>query len=110
MTTMGGAMPEGAWNSDAVLGSMGPMAAAFLRTGRTRLRGATPNGPRYKAAPQQVWRVVDGWVRFDGDDLGDVAPLSVQSHLADFWLPQKGIFFVGRASFSPILKSTAVLT
>lgn len=108
MTAMGGAMPEGAWNSDAVLGSMGPVAAAFLGTGRMRLHGVTPNGPSYKAAPQQVWRVVGGRARLDGEDLGDVGPLSEQSHLADFWLPQKGIFFVGRASFAPILTSTAV--
>ena len=54
MTAMGGAMPEGAWNSDGVLGSMGPVAAAFLGTGRMRLHGVTPNGPSYKAAPQQV--------------------------------------------------------
>ncbi|SDC04896.1 hypothetical protein GA0111570_1165 [Raineyella antarctica] len=109
MTSMGGAMPDGAWNSNAVLGSMGPMASAFLGIGRTRLHGATPNGPLYKAAPQQVWRVVGGQAGLDGEDLGGIGPLSEQDHLGDFWLPQRGIFFVGRASFTPVLASTTAL-
>lgn len=102
MTSMGGAMPDGAWKSNAVLGPMGPMAAMFLGTGRTRLKGVTPNGPSYKAAPQQVWRVVGGRAVLDGEDLGDPRPLPDQTHLGDFWLPQRGIFFVGRASFTPV--------
>lgn len=110
MSAAGGAMPDSAWNSSAVLGAMGPMAAAFLGIGRTRLHGATPNGPLYKAAPQQVWRVVGGRAMLDSDDLGRIGRLPAQSHLADFWLPQRGIFFVGRASFSPVLTSTAVRT
>jgi hypothetical protein len=109
MTTMGGAMPVSAWNSNVVLGSMGPMAGAFLGTGRMRLHGATPNGPSYKAAPRQVWRVIGGRAQFEGEDLGEVAPLPKQSHLADFWLPQKGILFVGRASFAPVVTRTSVL-
>ncbi|CAH0172157.1 MULTISPECIES: hypothetical protein [unclassified Microbacterium] len=108
MSAAGGAMPDGAWNSDAVLASMGPMAAAFLGIGRTKLHGNTPNGPLYKAAPQQVWRVIGGRALLDGEDLGRIGPLPEQTHLADFWLPQRGIFFVGRASFSPVLTSTAV--
>lgn len=109
MTSMGGALPDAAWNSDVVLGSMGPMASAFLGTGRTRLHGATPNGPLYKAAPQQVWRVVEGQATLDGEDLGDVGPLAEQSHLGDFWLPQRGIFYAGRASFSPVLASATAV-
>lgn len=108
MTAAGGALPDDAWNSEAVLASMGPMAAAFLGIGRTRLRGATPNGPLYKAAPQQVWRVAGGRAVLDGQDLGRIGPLPEQSHLADFWLPQRGIFFVGRASFTPVRTSTPV--
>lgn len=108
MTAAGEAMPDSAWDSDAVLGSMGPMAAAFLGLGRTRLHGTTPNGPLYKAAPQRIWRVVGSRAVLDGEDLGPIGPLPEQTHLADFWLPQRGIFFVGRASFSPVLTSTAV--
>jgi hypothetical protein len=100
MTGMGGALPEAGWNSDAVLAAMGPMARTMLRTGRIRLRGATPNGPRFKAVPLMIWRVVGSTASYRGEDLGDPAPLDAQVHLADFWLPQRGIFFVGRARFT----------
>ena len=51
MTGMGGALPEAGWNSNAVLAAMGPMARTMLRTGRIRLRGATPNGPGSRRRP-----------------------------------------------------------
>ena len=101
MTAMGGALPEAGWNSNAVLAAMGPMARTMLRTGRIRLSGATPNGPRFKAAPLQIWRVTDSTASYQGDDLGEPAPLDRQARLGDFWLPQRGVFFVGRARFTP---------
>ncbi len=107
MTAMGGRMPAAAWNSNAVLASMGPMARTFLRPGRVRLQGATPNGPRFKAAPVQVWRVVGGGAALRGENLGELGPLATQANLGDFWLPQRGIFFVGRARFSPEAASTS---
>jgi hypothetical protein len=97
MTVLGGAMPPSAWNSTAVLGAMGPMAGGLLRSGRIRLRGRTPNGPGFKVAPLRVWRVVGGYATLDGNDLGAMGPLAQQAHLADFWLPQRGLFFAGRA-------------
>lgn len=100
MTAMGGAMPEPAWNSDVVLRSMGPMAGGFLTSGRIRLRGATPNGQLFRAAPLQVWRVVGGHARLDGEDLGSLGPLREQTRLGDFWMPQRGLFFAGRIAFS----------
>jgi hypothetical protein len=101
MTGMGGALPEAGWNSNAVLAAMGPMARTMLRGGRIRLRGATPNGPRFKAAPLKIWRVVGAAASYRGEDLGEPAPLDTQTHLGDFWLPQRGVFFVGRARFTP---------
>ena len=100
MTTMGSATPQWAWNSDAVLASMGSMAGGFLRSGRIKLRGRTPNGPRFKAAPMQVWRVAGGEAVVDDADLGTLAPLTEQAHLGDFWLPQRGLFFAGQARFT----------
>ncbi|MDJ0313564.1 hypothetical protein [Arthrobacter sp. H35-D1] len=100
MTTMGAVMPQRAWNSDAVLGSMGPMAGGVLRSGRVRLHGRTPNGQGFKAAPLQVWRVIDGDAELDGTSLGALGPLAEQSRLGDFWLPQRGLFFVGQARFT----------
>jgi hypothetical protein len=101
LTAVGGALPAAGWNSNAVLAAMEPMARTMLRTGRVRLHGATPNGQRFKAAPLQIWRVVGGAARFGGEDLGDPGPLDVQTRLGGFWLPQRGVFFVGRARFAP---------
>lgn len=100
MTSMAGAMPAGAWNSRGFLTAMGPVAGGFLGTGRTRLYGITPNGPRFKAAPLRLWRVEGGRATLDGIDLGELGPLPQQDHLGDFWLPQRGLFFVGRARFT----------
>ena len=100
MTMMSGATPPPAWNSTAVLGAMGPMAGGLLHAGRIRLRGRTPNGPGFKVAPLRVWRVVGGHATMDGLDLGALGPLAEQAHLGDFWLPQRGLFFAGRARFT----------
>lgn len=104
MTTMGGALPEAGWNSNTVLAAMGSMARPVLQAGKVCLRGATPNGPRFRSAPLKVWRVVGGAASYRDDDLGEPAPLDVQTRLGDFWLPQRGIFFVGRARFAPPLE------
>ncbi len=100
MTAMGGATPAWAWNSSPVLASMGPMAGAFLQSGRIRLHGRTPNGPSFKAAPLVVWRVVGGGAVLEGRELGTLGPLARQPRLGDFWLPQRGLFFAGQARFS----------
>ncbi len=101
MTAMGGLLPDAGWNSNAVLSVMGPTARTMLRTGKIRLRGGTPNGPRFKAAPLKIWRVVGSAASYCGEDLGEPAPLDAQTRLGDFWLPQRGVFFVGRARFTP---------
>jgi hypothetical protein len=101
MTAMGAALPAAGWDSTAVLAAMGPMARTMLRGGRVRLHGATPNGPRFRTAPLQVWRLVDTVASWHGEDLGEPAPLESQARLGDFWLPQRGVFFVGRARFTP---------
>ena len=72
----------------------------FLRSGRIRLHGRTPNGQGFKAAPLRVWRVVGGHAELDGADLGALAPLPEQTRLGDFWLPQRGLFFAGQARFT----------
>lgn len=107
MTTMSAAMPAGAWNSSAVLSSMGPMARTMLRSGRIRLCGRTPNGPSYKAAPLHVWRVADTDAQCGGEDVGTPAPLAEPTRLGDFWLPQRGLFFAGKARFSSARGATA---
>jgi hypothetical protein len=101
MTGMGGVLPQVGWNSSTVLAAMEPMARTMLRAGRIRLHGATPNGPRFKAAPLKIWRVVGATASYQGESLGEPAPLDTQVKLGDFWLPQRGVFFVGHARFTP---------
>lgn len=107
MTALGGLLPDAGWNSNAVLAAMGPMARTMLHTGRIRLSGETPNGPWFKAAPLKIWRVVASAASYRGEDLGEPAPLDAQARLGDFWLPQRGVFFVGRARFAPAADAMA---
>ncbi|NDZ93058.1 hypothetical protein G3I13_15875 [Streptomyces sp. SID6673] len=100
LTAMGAMMPLRAMTSPSVLTAMGPMAGAVLGAGRMRLCGRTPNGPRFRATPLQVWRVATAEASHRGQDLGAPGPLDVQAALGDFWLPQRGLFFVGQASFT----------
>jgi hypothetical protein len=102
LTAMGAALPEAGWNSRGVLATMAPMARTMLRAGRIRLEGASPNGPRFKAAPLRLWRLADTSASYRGEDLGRPGPLDQQAHLGDFWLPQRGVFFVGRARFTAV--------
>jgi hypothetical protein len=95
MSRMGRAMPARAWRSEALLGGMGPMAGAALRSGRIRLHGSTPNGQHFRAAPVQIWRVTGSSAALEGAEFGPLGPLDRQTRMADFWLPQRGIFFVG---------------
>lgn len=99
MSACASALPERAWASAAVLGAMGAVAGPFLGVGRVRLRGRTPNGQWFRVAPKQVWAVLDSSARWRGRDLGAPAPLLEQTHLADFWLPQRGIGYIGTAVF-----------
>ena len=99
MTAMAGVMPAPAWTNHGVLTAMGPIATGLLQAGRMTLLGATPNGHDFKAAPVKVWRV-GGRATLRGADLGGPAPLADQTGLGDFWLPQRGLFFVGNARFS----------
>jgi hypothetical protein len=43
-------------------------------------------------------------------DLGGVSPLPVQTRLGDFWIPQRGIFAIGRAFFEPLDSAQHALT
>ncbi|AZG43796.1 hypothetical protein [Gordonia insulae] len=105
MTAMGSAMPMRALTSAPVLTTMGPIAGAVLRSGRMRLCGRTPNGPRFRAIPLEVWRVATAEASHRGRALGRPAPLDDQTALGDFWLPQRGLFFVGQARFMPATAS-----
>lgn len=106
------AMPESMWRNQAFLKAMGVMAGPSLRAGRVTLTGLTPNRQRFRAGPKRMWFVEHSTAVLGGTDFGPVGPLSTQARLADFWIPQRGIFMIGSAVFdslepAPHLSGTA---
>jgi hypothetical protein len=95
LTLMALRMPEPLWRNDAVLRSMGVMAGLLLRAGRMKVCGVVPNGQTFQAQPRMLWSVKNSQATVLGEDAGVPGPLPVQDHLADFWLPQRGLFAAG---------------
>lgn len=93
MTVMSQLMPAAAWRNQAVLALMGRAAGLMLSAGRMRLSGDMPNGQDYVAAPRRIWTIQSSSATVRGEDLGPLGPLAQQDRIADFWLPQRGIFF-----------------
>ncbi len=100
MSALGTALPAAARRSDPLLAAMGPMARPMLRVGRMRMIGAAPNRQRFQVVPTLLWRVADSAATVGGSDLGPIGPLPRQSRIGDFWMPQRGLFYVGDARFS----------
>ena len=48
------------------------------------------------ANPRRIWRVVEASATIRGEDAGPPAPLPEQARIGDFWVPQRGIFAMGR--------------
>lgn len=96
MSTVGGLLPLPAWRSSAILKAMGSVASSTLAVGKVSMTGLTANGLSFDANPMRIWRVVDTSATIKGQDAGPPAPLSEQARLGDFWIPQQGIFAMGR--------------
>jgi hypothetical protein len=96
INAMGAGMPLAAWRSTAMLKAMGAMASATLGVGKVSMTGLTANGLPFDANPLRIWRVVHATATINGDDAGLAAPLAEQARLGDFWVPQQGIFAMGR--------------
>jgi hypothetical protein len=96
INAMGAGMPMAAWRSNSMLKAMGAMASATLGVGKVSMTGLTTNGLPFDANPLRIWRVVDSAATINGADAGPPAPLSEQARLGDFWIPQQGIFAMGR--------------
>ncbi|UNK72144.1 hypothetical protein [Microbacterium sp. H1-D42] len=92
-------VPDAWWASNAVLAGMGATAGPMLNAGRVRLQGEVPNRQWFQAAPNLVWPIRSASARWRGTDLGEIGRRHPQSHLADLWLPQQGLFYVGSAVF-----------
>jgi hypothetical protein len=103
-------LPARAWRSGPVLALMSRVAGTALRAGRVRLTGRVPNGQRFTANPRILWLVVESAATVRGIDLGEIGPAPEQGRLADFLIPQRGVFVVGSTTFvdvSPPARTTA---
>lgn len=99
---IGSALPLAAWRSRPVLSAMGRVAGWALGVERVKLTGMTPNRQRFDANPLRIWFVTDSHAVVEGHELGPVGPLAEQAHLTDFYIPQRGIFAVGRVFLTPV--------
>ncbi len=101
MSLLGPRLPMVAWRSRPVLSAIGGVARPALGAGKLRLTGTTPNGQRFDANPLRIWSVTASHAVVDGEDLGPVGALSEQAQLTDFYIPQRGLFVVGRVFLTP---------
>jgi hypothetical protein len=83
-----------------VLEVMGPAAGKALRAGRVAMTGKAPSGHAFVVHPQQIWLVPKSSARLGNQHFGPPGPLGQQARLGDFWIPQRGVFVIGRAFFS----------
>ena len=94
-------IPSTLWRQAAFLKMMGVVARVVLGTGNMQLAGRAPNGQRFVANPRLIWSVASSRARMGGTDFGDIGPLAEQARVGDFWIPQRGLFVIGRAFFEP---------
>jgi len=96
MNAVGSLLPEVVWRHPWFLAGMGAIAGPLLRAGKVRFAGRAPNRHRFVANPHLVWLVADSNAALDGVDLGAIGPSPTPGHMGDFWLPQRGVFAIGR--------------
>ncbi|MCU1560516.1 MAG: hypothetical protein JWP90_1469 [Mycetocola sp.] len=101
MSTAMTMVPEAGWHNASFLKAMGKAAGPSLRAGRMGLTGTTPNRQVFRAGPKKIWAVDDSTAVLNGTNLGRIRPLAEQTRLGDFWMPQRGIFMLGSATFEP---------
>lgn len=106
LTLMALRMPEPLWRNNAVLHSMGAMAGLLLQAGRMKVCGVVPNGQTFQGQPRRLWPVENSQATVFGIDVGVPGPLPAQEHLADVWLPQRGLFAAGVGMRYPSTAST----
>jgi hypothetical protein len=108
MSIVGSMMPMALWRSGRVLSAMGAVAGRVLNVGKVQLTGTTPNGQHFDANPLRIWDVTASHAVVEGEDLGPVGPLAEQAHMADFYVPQRGMFAIGRTFISPLKPARSV--
>ena len=105
-------LPDAAWRSTAFLAAMGMMAGPMLGVEHVSLSGNVPNGQHFIANPRVIWAITDSHAVLAGEDLGLPGPVYPQAHLADFWIPQQGLFAIGKSYFETFnpARHSAVIT
>jgi hypothetical protein len=94
-------LPRSVRRHPAALAGIGRVAGWSLRAGRLRLHGAAPSRQDFFADLRRIWLIDGSTAVIDGVDLGEEGPVREQAHLADFWLPQRGLFAIGGSFFTP---------
>jgi len=97
MNAIGRALPSRWWKKSSTLGIMEAVARWVLRTGEMRLTGHTPNGHRFTASPRLIWQIAESRATIRGVDAGPPGRLATQAVLADFRIPQRGLFAITTA-------------
>lgn len=97
-------MPDRAWKSEVILKLMGKVAGKLMGIGKVNLVGTVPNGQYFMATPYKMWMVSKSNATLQGEDFGIPGSLKEQAHYKDFFIPQKGVFALGRAYFEPFNK------
>jgi hypothetical protein len=100
LNAVGTVVPDRAWRAPTVLAVMGPAAGQALRAGRVAMTGRAPNGHAFVVNPQRIWLITQSSARLGDQQFGPPGPLGQQARLGDFWVPQRGIFAIGRAFFT----------
>jgi hypothetical protein len=67
--------------------------------GKVGTMGTSPNGQEFIANPLCVWVIDESSARPGDDDFGPTGPPVEETRLGDFWVVQRGVFAIGRASF-----------
>jgi hypothetical protein len=99
LNAVGRVLPDSAWRSRPLLAAMGPVAGRALGAGKVGMVGMTPNDQSFIANPIRMWMIDESSARLGDEHLGSVGPLGDQTRLGDFWIPQRGVFAIGRVSF-----------
>jgi hypothetical protein len=99
LSAVGTLLPDRAWRSSSMLALMGPAAGKVLRAGRVAMTGNAPDGHAFVLNPQQVWLIAQSSACLGDEHFGLPGPLGQQVRLGDFWIPQRGVFAIGRAFF-----------
>lgn len=100
LNAVGGVLPDPAWRSQPLLAAMGMLAGRVLGAGKVGMVGMTPNNQSFIASPLRMWMIDASSARLGDEDFGSVGPLDDQARLGDFWIPQRGVFAIGRVSFA----------